>query len=133
MADILVVDDNREVAEPLMLYLQFQGHVVRYAENGVRGLEEIDQRFPDLIFLDIEMPKLTGPEMAYGLLVKDAGREEIPIIVLSAVADIEEIVREIGTPYFIEKPYELNAVEKLVEKVLKERRAPNRKKQRNAA
>jgi FixJ family two-component response regulator len=85
-------------------------------------------RYPDLIFLDIEMPGLTGPEMAYRLLIEDAGRENIPIIILSGVADLEEVVAEVGTPYFIAKPYRLDDLEAVLGRALKERQPPRRKR-----
>lgn len=121
---MLVVDDNREVAAPLILLLEYEGHVVRYADGGEAGLSAVNDRFPDVIFLDIEMPKLSGPEMAYRLLIQDAGRENIPIIVLSGVADLEEVAAKIGTPYFISKPFPLDKLEALFERALQERRPP---------
>ena len=121
---MLVVDDNREVAAPLIMLLEYEGHVVRYADDGDSGLLAVSDHFPDVIFLDIEMPKLNGPEMAYRLLIQDAGRENIPIIVLSGVANLEEVAEKIGTPYFLPKPFPLDKLELLFERALKERRPP---------
>jgi DNA-binding NtrC family response regulator len=124
MANILVVDDNRDIATPLIMYLEFEGHTVRYAENGEAGLAAVQEQFPEVIFLDIEMPVLNGPGMAYRLLVEDCGKENIPIIVVSAVADLAAVVNRIGTPYFVAKPFHLDAIRALLTQALLERRAP---------
>jgi DNA-binding NtrC family response regulator len=134
MADVLVVDDNHEVVAPLILFLEYEGHKVRYADSGETGLTAIEERFPDLIFLDIEMPKLNGPEMAYRLIIEDCGRELIPIIILSGVDDLKEVAEKIGTPYFMAKPFGLKKLQALFERALKERQPPQPKRQlRDAA
>ena len=52
MADLLVVEDDNDVAELLIVYLGLQQHSVRYAENGEVALKRIEEKLPDLIFLD---------------------------------------------------------------------------------
>jgi CheY-like chemotaxis protein len=90
MSYILVIDDERDHTTPLIRYLESEGHTVRYARDGEEGLKVVAERFPDLIFLDIEMPKLTGPEMAYRLLLENNGRERIPIFILSGARNIKK-------------------------------------------
>lgn len=124
MANILVVDDDHSVASPLIMYFEFRGHKVRYADNGESGLRAVAKSFPDVIVLDVEMPQLTGPEMAYRLLVEDSGREKIPIILLSGVADLSTVAKKVGTPYLLAKPYSLDDLEAVFEKVLRERIPP---------
>lgn len=133
MADVLIVDDNHEVVAPLIMYLEYVGHTVRYADSGETGLIAVRERFPDLIFLDIEMPKLNGSEMAYRLIVEDSGREYIPIIVLSGVSDLEQVAEKIGTPYFMAKPFGLDELQTLFERALTERRPPRPKQQQGDA
>lgn len=58
--DILVVDDEKGVREYLALVLESEGHVVRIGRNGRQGLELFDEAAPDLVFLDMKMPDLSG-------------------------------------------------------------------------
>jgi DNA-binding NtrC family response regulator len=125
MADILVVDDDRDVGAALVTLLELDGHTVRYAEDGLRALAVVGERLPEVICLDVDMPKLNGPEVAYRLFVEDCGREEIPIVLISGIADLMSVAELVGTPYFIGKPFALDALELLLERVLTDRCAPH--------
>lgn len=124
MANLLVVDDDKDVAEPLIMFLKILGHTVRYCSDGETGLTAVRGQFPDLIFLDIDMPKLSGPEMAYRLIIEDSGKEQIPILLVSGVSDLLAIATQVGTPYFVAKPYSLNDLEMIMMRALEEKRAP---------
>jgi DNA-binding NtrC family response regulator len=124
MANVLVVDDNHEVAAPLIMFLELEGHEVRYADSGETGLTAIRERIPELIFLDVEMPELSGPEMAYRLIVEDSGKEDTPIILLSGVGTLEQVAEKIGTPYFMAKPFGLSELKTLLDRALTERCSP---------
>ncbi|MGZ6089350.1 MAG: response regulator [Polyangiales bacterium] len=124
MADLLVVDDDPDLAEALECVLLAYDHVVRVARNGEQALELIDERLPDLVLLDVEMPVLDGPSMAYRMLLTDMGREKIPIIFMSGVIDLHVVAAKVGTPYFLGKPYNLDALLTLLDRALVERRPP---------
>jgi DNA-binding NtrC family response regulator len=124
MADILVVDDDEDLAAALTDVLVDVGHTVRVADNGWAGLAALDERLPDLVLLDIEMPSLDGPGMAAEMFVHDAGRERIPILLVSAFADLPAVARRIGTPYSAPKPCELGKLLGLVDRALLERIPP---------
>jgi CheY-like chemotaxis protein len=124
MANFLVVDDDKDVAEPLIEFLKMLGHIVRYCGDGEAGLAAVREKFPDLIFLDIDMPKLNGSEMAYRLIVENSGRENIPILIVSGMNDLLTVAKQIGTPYFVAKPFSLNDLEKTMLQALKEKRPP---------
>ncbi len=124
MADILVVDDDTDVAELLTIVLQSAGHVVRRAADGLEGLRLIEERLPDVIVLDVEMPRLSGPQMAYRLLVADAGRERVPIVLVSGVVDLETVGARVGTPYLLAKPYSAEQLNETLGLALTERRQP---------
>jgi DNA-binding NtrC family response regulator len=124
MADLLIVDDDRDIAELLSDILTAIGHRVRLASNGLEGLARVEERKPDLVLLDVEMPLLTGPEMSYRMFVHDMGQEEIPVILLSGVVNLQEVAIAVGTPYSLAKPYDIDALLRLVERALVERTPP---------
>jgi DNA-binding NtrC family response regulator len=124
MADILIVEDEADLAATLGELFALYGHTIRLAFDGEEGLRAMEERLPDLILLDIEMPVLDGPGMAYSLIVRNSGRELIPIVLSSGHADLDAVADRVGTPYRIAKPYSLDALTSLVERALSERRAP---------
>jgi len=124
MADLLIVDDDMDVADLLGEALEHRGHDIRIARDGEEGLRELSIRIPDLVLLDVEMPVLGGPEMAYQMFIRDLGLESIPIVLLSGVVDLENVAARVGTPYFLGKPYSLNALFSLCERALAERTPP---------
>lgn len=124
MADLLIVDDDRDVAELLGEALAHHGYHVRIAHDGEDGLRELSIRLPDVVLLDVEMPVLDGPGMAYQMFVRDLGLEAIPIVLLSGIVDLECVAARVGTPYFLGKPYSLDAIRALCERALAERTPP---------
>jgi DNA-binding NtrC family response regulator len=125
MAELLIVDDDMDMAELLGEALAHRGHQIRIAHDGEGGLRELSIRMPDAVLLDVEMPILDGPGMAYEMFVRNCGLEAIPIILLSGVVDLERVAARVGTPYFLGKPYALSAVRALCERALAERTPPS--------
>ncbi|MBX3192128.1 MAG: response regulator [Labilithrix sp.] len=125
MSDILIVEDDADLATTIGALLESYGHTVRIAFNGEEGLHALDERLPDLILLDIEMPVIDGPAMAYEAMVQNAGKQLVPIIVSSGYADLDAIADRIGTPYRIAKPCSLPRLTSLVERATSERRPPH--------
>ena len=125
MAEILVVDDDHDTADTLADVIGMEGHEVRVAYNGLEGLRALDARLPDLVVIDVEMPQLDGPGMAYGMLVEDLGREKIPIVISSGVVDLPTVAARVGTPYYVQKPVSLPALMSVLARALVEHRAPS--------
>lgn len=125
MADILVVDDDPDAAESLADVVVFEGHQARVAYNGDEGLRQIHARVPDLLLLDVDMPMLDGPGMAYAMLVHNMGHEMIPIVLVSGIPGLAAVAQRIGTPYFIAKPFAYEDLVALVSRALTERVAPH--------
>jgi len=124
MADLLLVDDDHDVTEVLAEFLQAEGHLVRVAENGEEGIKLLNERLPDLVLLDVEMPVLNGPAMAYRMFVENLGRERVPILFMSGVPDLHRVAARVGTRYYLTKPFSLDALLKSLDKALHERAAP---------
>ncbi len=125
MSNLLVVEDDPDLAETLCSVLEDKGHQVRISENGQEGLDRVAETRPDAVLLDIEMPVLAGPAMAYRLLIRNCGDEKIPIILMSGVPELRKIARQVGTPYYLVKPYTIAALAAVVERAVTERRAPH--------
>lgn len=124
MAEVLVVEDDDDVALLLELFLERAGHHVRRARDGEKGLVLINEALPDVIVLDVEMPLLDGPGMAARILVANAGKELVPIVLVSGAVGLSAVAERIGTPYSLAKPCEPSVLLALVAKALKERRFP---------
>ncbi len=118
MKDILIVEDNKDIGDLMSEFLTSEGYWVRMARNGEEGLIEMGRKLPDLILLDIEMPVLDGPGMALKIIIHDAGYEDIPIIILSGVADIEQVAARVGTPHYLTKPFRVDLLMKKIEQAL---------------
>lgn len=123
-ARILIVDDDPDLAWILEALLQSLGYTTAVAPDGQAGLHQVDDFHPDIVVSDVEMPLLSGPGLIRRLLVEDCGRERIPVILVSGVADLAGLAAACGTPYFLEKPVTLDDLQATVGRALAERIAP---------
>ncbi|MEG4505487.1 response regulator [Microcoleus sp. F6_B4] len=108
---ILIVDDNPTNLSVLSQALKMAGYKVRMAMDGEDTLAQVEHNHPELILLDIEMPKLDGFETCRRLQENPA-TEGIPIIFMTAVADTENKVKglSLGAVDYITKPFEQEEV-----------------------
>jgi len=128
MIEILIVEDDPSVLKTLSMLLELEGYRVRAAANGAEALGLLKERFPVLTISDIEMPVLDGPGMACQMRAENHGLEKIPIVIVSAFPNIEQIAEKMGTPYFISKPFEIDQLLELVERAIREQKSPTYKK-----
>jgi DNA-binding NtrC family response regulator len=126
LADLLIIDDDLDSADALSMIMESEGHTVRVGYNGEEGMRLVAERYPDLALLDVEMPIVSGPAMALKMLIHDAGLELVPVLLLSGVPNLDQVAAEVGTPYFLGKPYRLAQIVGLVNRALTERLAPHR-------
>ena len=112
---ILVVDDEIYIVHILDFSLGMEGYEVLTALDGEQALEKARAEHPDLIVLDIMMPKLDGYETCK-LLKAEAGTKDIPVILLSAKGRNvdQKIGFEVGADDYITKPF---SPRKLVERI----------------
>lgn len=104
-ARILVIEDNPTNLQLVMYLLQAFGHVVRGAKDGPEGMEMARQAPPDLILLDIHMPRMDGYEVARRLH-EDPDCRQVPVVAVTALAmvgDREKLLRS-GFQGYISKP-----------------------------
>ncbi len=114
--DILIVEDDPDMAEALRRALSFVGHAARIAPNGAIALEAVEARVPALILLDMLMPVMDGWEFARALHAK-YGRT-IPIVVITAAEDARLRSAAIGANAVLAKPFDLADLLELVERYI---------------
>jgi two-component system, OmpR family, alkaline phosphatase synthesis response regulator PhoP len=102
---ILVVDDNAQNMELLVAYLDELDCDVETAPDGVEALENVRNNPPDLILLDVMMPRMSGFECCRKLK-SDPTTREIPVVMVTALNELGDIERgvESGTDDFVSKP-----------------------------
>ena len=103
---ILVVDDEPTIVRLMEFILARQGHEMLIAVNGEEALQKIRAHQPDLVLLDIMMPRIDGYEVAQQLRA-DPKTAALPVIMLSAKAQEEDIRRgaEVGVDAYVTKPF----------------------------
>lgn len=102
---ILVVDDNEQNLELMEAYLEELGSQVRTARDGIETLAAVDANPPDLILLDVMMPRMSGFQ-ACAKIKSDSRHRDIPVLMITAlneVGDVEKAV-ESGADDFLTKP-----------------------------
>ena len=120
MASIVVIDDDDDMRDTMADLLSIEGHEVRTARNGVEGLQALDDRIPQLVLTDLEMPVLDGSAMVYRMFVENLGRENVPIIVASGAPNLGDIAKALGTPYFVAKPFAFETLTLIIDRALNE-------------
>ncbi len=104
-ASILLVDDNAQNLELMQAFLEELGCSLDTAKDGVEAIEKIEQHHPNLIILDVMMPRMSGFEVCQKIKSQPSTRDIVIIMVtaLNEVSDYERAV-ECGTNDFITKP-----------------------------
>jgi two-component system, OmpR family, alkaline phosphatase synthesis response regulator PhoP len=124
-ATVLIVDDNAQNLELMEVYLEDMADVRTFsATNGIEALEAIARNRPDIILLDIMMPRMSGFELCKQLKTNPATRDIVIIMVtaLNETADIERAT-ECGTDDYLTKPIDRRALIELIRSHLLARRA----------
>jgi DNA-binding response OmpR family regulator len=105
-ARILVVDDDQVIQQLLKVNLELEGYAVEVASDGEEALATFDGFHPDLVLLDIMMPKLDGWEVARRLKASEGG--PVPIVLLSARAQEADVQKgtDLGVAAYVTKPFD---------------------------
>ena len=115
--NILVVEDDRNIADLLRLYLEKEGYTVVIAPDGMRGVEQFRTVHPSLVLLDVMLPGLDG----WGVCRAIRAESQTPIIMLTAKSETEDKVNGLkqGADDYITKPFEMKEVLARIEAVLR--------------
>jgi CheY-like chemotaxis protein len=103
--DVLIVEDNSDIAEIMLLVLRRAGYTARSAPNGRRALEEVAARVPALVLLDMLMPVMDGWQCARELRARYG--HAIPIVVVTAAEHARARGEEIDADDVLAKPFNL--------------------------
>jgi CheY-like chemotaxis protein len=106
MAKILIAEDERDIRDLVAFTLRFAGHEVFSASNGEEAVEMAPKVNPDLILMDVRMPRMTGYE-ACKLMKDDPDLKDIPVVFLSAKGQENEIQQglDAGAEEYLLKPF----------------------------
>ncbi|MDI6769400.1 MAG: response regulator [Anaerolineales bacterium] len=121
MAKILIAEDERDIRDLIIFTLRFSGYEVVAASNGEEVIQLARQEMPDLILLDVRMPRKTGYE-ACAAIKADEKTRNIPVIFLSAKGQESEIQAglQAGAVEYLLKPFVPDQLSARIQAVLAE-------------
>jgi DNA-binding response OmpR family regulator len=119
MAKILVAEDERDIRDLIAFTLRFAGFEVVAVGNGAEAVEAAPQEMPDLILMDVRMPRMTGYEACQQIKADDRIKH-IPVVFLSAKGQEAEIQTglEMGASEYLLKPFMPNELADRVRQLL---------------
>ena len=123
MADILVAEDYPATRSALRTLLKSAGHTVRFAVNGEEALAQVALKRPDLLLLDVMMPKKSGYEVLGEIRRTDAA---LPVILLTAKGEKSDVILGLGlgSDDYIKKPFDNDELLARVSAALRRAEAP---------
>jgi len=126
MSKILIVDDEPELVKAIEVRLRANGYQVEIAYDGEEGVKKAGEFNPDLIILDIVMPKLNGYEVCK-ILKSNEETRDIPILILTASQqrELEKKCLALGAKVALMKPFETEELLLLVKQLLKSQGGEN--------
>jgi CheY-like chemotaxis protein len=115
MARILIAEDEPDIRELIAFTLRFAGHEVTTTANGEEALHQATEMIPDIVIMDVRMPKMTGYD-ACRAMKADVVLKDIPVVFLSAKGQDSEVQTglDVGAEDYLLKPF---APSQLVEHV----------------
>jgi DNA-binding response OmpR family regulator len=119
MTKILIAEDERDIRDLITFTLQFAGYEVMPASNGEEAVSKARQETPDLILMDVRMPRMTGYE-ACAVMKADPRLKNVPIIFLSAKGQDSEIQTglQAGAEEYLLKPFAPDQLTQRIQAVL---------------
>lgn len=126
---ILVVDDNEMNRSLLFDQLYRQGHTVEVVDNGAEAIQRLREKPFDIVLLDVMMPVMDGIQ-TLDMIKTDPKTKELPVIMLSAVDDMDKVVRciEMGAEEYLPKPFERVLLQARIGAALEKKRLRDRER-----
>lgn len=121
MAKILIAEDERDIRDLITFTLKFAGHEVIAAANGEEAYQKALQEKPDLVLMDVRMPRMTGYEACKRMKAADSIKD-IPVVFLSAKGQDSEVNAGInaGAVEYILKPFSPDQLTERVQVILQQ-------------
>lgn len=119
MKNILVIEDDKEIAELLQVFLEGAGYQVIEAADGVKGIELFQKEYVNLVLLDVLLPKRNG----FDVCAEIRKTSDIPIIMITALADEKDQIKgyNLKIDDYVTKPFSVQILLKKIEAVLRRR------------
>jgi DNA-binding response OmpR family regulator len=119
MARILIAEDERDIRDLIKFTLQFAGHEVITTSNGEEAYQTTVKELPDLVLMDVRMPRMDGYEACEQLKANDSTRD-IPVVFLSAKGQEIEVKTGLsaGAEEYILKPFSPDQLTERITKIL---------------
>ena len=132
MAKILIAEDERDIRDLITFILRFAGHVVVATSNGEEAFLKAQEVMPDLIMLDVRMPRMTGYEACRKIKEIDS-LKQVPVVFLSAKGQESEVQAglEAGAVEYILKPFAPDQLTARVNALLEKYQIQSYKRQHN--
>ncbi len=115
---ILIIDDEDDLTRMIGFQLTSKGFEVQTAADGIQGLQKVHEFRPDLIILDMNMPRMGGIEF-YSKICGPNGRPMFPVLVLTARANIQGLFKDMEIDGFMTKPFEIDHLIAQAELIIK--------------
>jgi DNA-binding response OmpR family regulator len=114
---VMIAEDDADIREVLQIYFETKGHVVITAENGVQALKLFQQNCPDMLLLDILLPRLDG----WSVLEAIRSKSSLPVIMLSALDGTDDVIKglALGADDYLSKPFELRELDARIEALMR--------------
>lgn len=118
---IMVCDDDQGVLDVIEMMLDSSGYTAFTEINSTNLISEIKKNQPDLILLDLWMPVLSGDQVVRAIRA-DQNISHLPVIILSASRDGDDIAMEAGADAFLSKPFDMDELIDTIEDLLKNKK-----------
>ncbi|MBI1863446.1 response regulator [Candidatus Microgenomates bacterium] len=114
---VFVCDDDPGIVDVVKIVLEDAGYTVVASRDSEKVVTTVKRLIPDLILIDLWMPSLGGEQLV-PILKKDKDCMQIPVIVISASKDTQEVAARVGADGYLCKPFDIDDLEQIVKKHL---------------